>query len=172
MPVCLVGGLVTTCKDCGEEKSLDEFYMRPNGKPLSYCKECAKARTRSRYRKDVATHAHRARVGHYRRKYGITVEQFDEMYEKQGGKCFICEKEEATHVDHCHDSGDVRALLCNGCNSAIGLFKEDPDTMIAGAMYVLMHQGPTMYILDYVVLTAAIAGLIWAIWYVATGRAE
>ena len=128
MPVCLVGGLVKTCTKCGEEKPLDEFYKHKSYKDghQTSCKPCFSAQVNAR---------------RLERVYGITVAQFDEMYERQGGKCFICEKEEATHVDHCHDSGDVRALLCHGCNSAIGLFKEDADVMIAGAMYILMHQG-------------------------------
>ena len=132
-----------TCKDCGTEKPLDEFYANKKRKDgrATYCMPCANARSAAWRKNNPKKNAVHHRRSHLKKMYGITVEQYDEMYEKQGGKCFICEKEEATHVDHCHDSGDVRALLCNGCNSAIGMFKEDPDAMIAGAMYILMHQG-------------------------------
>jgi len=143
LPVRLVGCLVKTCARCGDEKPLNEFYANKKSKDGkgSYCRPCNNERTVEYRKANPEKYAGHQRRGHLKHKYGITVAQFDEMYERQGGKCFICEKEEATHVDHCHDSGDVRALLCHGCNSAIGLFKEDADVMIAGAMYILMHQG-------------------------------
>ena len=139
----VVGDFVKTCKRCGDEKPLDAFSVRSASKDgrQSYCKPCHNAVARARAAADPEKRALEQRRSYIKRTYGITVEQYDEMYERQGGKCFICENEEATHVDHCHDSGDVRALLCHGCNSAIGLMKEDPDILIAGAMYVLMHQG-------------------------------
>lgn len=131
------------CSDCGEVKPFDEF---PNNKgkkdgKRTHCKSCHNARNAAWRDANPEKEAASQRRRNLRNKYGLTVEQWDEMYERQGGKCFICENEEATHVDHDHSTGDVRALLCHGCNAAIGLFKEDPDAMIAGAMYILMHQG-------------------------------
>jgi hypothetical protein len=67
-----------------------------------------------------------------RRKYGITLAQYDELFEAQGGVCALCKKGETTKrrkkgegrerlaVDHCHDTGRVRGLLCFKCNTAIG----------------------------------------------------
>lgn len=73
--------------------------------------------------------------------YGITVEQYEEMLDKQDGKCAICKQFElrpkrmgkvtnglvATRlsVDHCHDTGRVRGLLCQRCNIAIGHLNHD-----------------------------------------------
>lgn len=68
------------------------------------------------------------------RRYGITPEWYDAKLEEQGGVCAICSKPEtavikgrtlALAVDHCHDSGAVRGLLCRACNSAIGMFNHD-----------------------------------------------
>lgn len=76
------------------------------------------------------------KVASYSRKYllkkrfstEMTPEKFNEMYEKQGGVCAICgSKEKGKHfsIDHNHDTGEVRGLLCNSCNMAIGHAKEN-----------------------------------------------
>jgi hypothetical protein len=61
-----------------------------------------------------------------KRKYGLTVEQFDRMAEAQGGRCKLCgkipkiSKIRGLHVDHSHTTGEVRALLCVSCNTVLG----------------------------------------------------
>jgi hypothetical protein len=86
-----------------------------------------------------------------REVYGITVEEYDGMLAAQDGKCAICRKDEAdeqrkdcleTHfsVDHCHSTGDVRGLLCNSCNLAIGKFSDDPVLLLRAASYLLKTQ--------------------------------
>ncbi len=61
-------------------------------------------------------------------KYGITADEFKQMFETQQGKCSICSEEPKTkrglHVDHDHETGKVRGLLCHGCNVALGSFKD------------------------------------------------
>ena len=52
-----------------------------------------------------------------RRKYGITVLDYDLLYSEQEGRCAICGGEKKLSVDHNHDTGTVRGLLCVGCNS-------------------------------------------------------
>src|SRR6266446_7060445 len=61
-------------------------------------------------------------------KYGLTRWQYWRLQDKQNGRCAICGElpnGRALHVDHCHDSKTVRALICHGCNIAIGMIKED-----------------------------------------------
>lgn len=64
-------------------------------------------------------------------RYGISIEQWNDMYEEQKGQCPICLLhmndcvEKQLHVDHCHKTGKVRGLLCSTCNKAIGLLKDD-----------------------------------------------
>lgn len=63
-----------------------------------------------------------------RAAYGIGVEDYDRMYEEQDGKCFICgEAHDLLHVDHNHDTGEVRKLLCTLCNTAFGKMRERVD---------------------------------------------
>jgi hypothetical protein len=77
--------------------------------------------------------------------YDLTVEDFEMLWDAQKGRCLVCDTDMLrTHrdsrsavVDHDHETGVVRALLCNNCNRAIGLLGDDSDRMIAAGMYVL-----------------------------------
>lgn len=81
-----------------------------------------------------------------KRQYGITVADYNRMFEKQGGVCAICKKPESARgnhgtarelaVDHCHDTGKVRGLLCTGCNTAIGKLRVSDDTLRNASAYL------------------------------------
>jgi hypothetical protein len=81
------------------------------------------------------------------RVYGITSAGYDEMLRTQGGVCAICgvfrlaKNRKYLHIDHDHTTGKVRGLLCNGCNSSLGLLKEDPMRMLHMIEYVAKHSG-------------------------------
>jgi len=62
------------------------------------------------------------------------------MLEMQQGMCAICQVEPAAHVDHDHDTGAVRELLCFNCNGGLGQFKDQPDVLRAAADYVERHR--------------------------------
>lgn len=86
------------------------------------------------------------------RKYGILNFSYDDylrLFEEQGGKCAICDKaiklkgkkrSEVAQVDHNHDTGKVRALLCHNCNKMIGC-GGTPDVLRLGADYLNRHDG-------------------------------
>jgi len=72
-----------------------------------------------------------------KKKYGLTIEQYDEMLQKQNNVCAICQepslsldprtnKVRRLAVDHCHKTGKIRGLLCSKCNKGIGLFRDNP----------------------------------------------
>lgn len=73
-------------------------------------------------------------------RYGLTSEQYYEMYKAQDGKCKICGCELADgkylHVDHDKETGEVRGLLCSKCNKGIGLFDEKPEVMEKAIKYI------------------------------------
>jgi len=76
-----------------------------------------------------------------KRNYGISIEDFDAMYEEQEGKCKICGSEKPKgrggfHVDHCHQSGAVRGLLCTSCNMMLGLASDDIGTLRNAIRYL------------------------------------
>lgn len=83
-----------------------------------------------------------------RRRYGITLEEYQSILERQGGVCAICGEKESRmirgkvthlHVDHNHQMGTVRGLLCHGCNAAVGLLKEDLDIFRSAIKYLKRH---------------------------------
>jgi len=82
-----------------------------------------------------------------KRKYGITPEQAQALYDQQEGKCAICDKpvsldnrdkpkSEHSAIDHCHKTGEVRGILCFHCNQGIGKFYDDPERLRKAAAYV------------------------------------
>ena len=133
------------CRKCGVEKDLEEFYKSGRkGRPEerhTECKECAKARVKANH---CPT---RARADDLRRHYGITLEDYDSMYETQNGQCAICGTTEPGGrwnrfaVDHDHETGVVRGLLCNNCNTALGLFQDSFSILHLAANYLDKHNG-------------------------------
>lgn len=71
-----------------------------------------------------------------KRRYGITPEDYESMLYRQGGCCAICGKEKPLQIDHCHDTGTVRGLLCFDCNTGIGKLNDDPDLLERAAAYL------------------------------------
>lgn len=110
-----------TCNDCREVKSQSEFYAGQG-----HCKVCNKIRNK-RWR-DANPGAHRLAYvkGHVRRKYGLSWEDYTRLFDRQKGECALCQSGHdllevgGLCVDHDHDTGKVRGLLCKGCNSALG----------------------------------------------------
>lgn len=68
--------------------------------------------------------------------YGITLEDYKKMCLEQDHKCLICNNISKLFVDHCHKTKKVRGLLCNSCNKALGLFKDNPKALERAAIYV------------------------------------
>lgn len=78
------------------------------------------------------------------RLYGITIDQFNEMFALQLGRCAICnihssELSKGLHIDHCHKTEKVRKLLCYRCNSILGYSKEDLKILNASIAYIKGH---------------------------------
>ena len=78
------------------------------------------------------------------RRYGLTPDDFEARVTAQGGVCAIClkppkGKRDRLCVDHCHDTGRVRGLLCHGCNASLGMLREDPDTIQRLLAYAILN---------------------------------
>ena len=122
-----------SCSDCKKIKQLKAFHndaSSKNGK-MSHCKSCKKD-----YEKE---HKVKPKIKKHRqdrefkrglfRNYGITVDQYQKMFNNQKGNCGICSKNQKVltrrlAVDHNHGTGHIRGLLCDGCNPGIGYFKD------------------------------------------------
>lgn len=71
-----------------------------------------------------------------KRRYGLTQADYDTMLAEQGGVCWICGTGGKLHVDHDHDTGKVRGLLCPDCNVGLGYFKDSPVALRRAAAYL------------------------------------
>jgi hypothetical protein len=75
-------------------------------------------------------------------RYGLYLEDLDEIYESQDHRCAICNVTEAEgpknrfHVDHDHESGEVRGLLCQNCNIGLGKFKDNVEFLEQAIAYL------------------------------------
>ena len=130
--------MLKTCKVCGVEKNISDFYTGRRD-----CKDCKNAAARKKYIDDPQTTQRnliRMRERAKERRYGINQEQFDQMLIDQDNKCKICSIEfkgtKYTHIDHCHDTNKVRGLLCNDCNMALGQFNDNTDIMDMSIKYL------------------------------------
>ncbi|MGY1761502.1 endonuclease VII domain-containing protein [Geodermatophilus sp. SYSU D00779] len=101
----------------------------------TYCLPCHNPRGRASREKVGGS-----RTYHLTRRYGITADEADEVLAAQGGLRAICRTEPAAHVDHDHDSGRVRELLCSTCNGGLGQSKDDPEVLRAAADHVERHR--------------------------------
>lgn len=87
---------------------------------------------------DYKTHHKDLRL---QRKYGITLEDYFEIIDRQDGQCAICstdisELDHTAHLDHCHETGRVRGVLCRRCNTGIGMLDDSADLLIKAAEYL------------------------------------
>jgi len=79
---------------------------------------------------------------HLKKYYGIALDQYDAMLAAQDNACAICRSTDAMdrwgrfHVDHNHETGVVRGLLCGNCNTALGKMKDDPARLQAAITYL------------------------------------
>ncbi len=77
--------------------------------------------------------------------YGISLERYNELFLKQNGVCAICRNKnikfkKSLSIDHCHRLNKVRGLLCDDCNLALGLMKDDIDNMKKAVIYLKKNQ--------------------------------
>jgi len=93
-------------------------------------------RKQSEYR---ATSTRDHRSDHLKRKFGLTIEGYNALLGSQGGRCAVCGREPGRsnlHVDHDHNTGKIRGLLCFRCNGGLGQFKEKPARLLRAADYL------------------------------------
>lgn len=125
------------CRKCGETWPLDDFYRQATSKDGrgAYCKLCNK-REVARY---ALSHPDQMRASKLRYKYGIDSLDYAAMFQGQGGVCALCGSPPSGKylaVDHCHETGRVRGLLCGRCNTGLGHFRDSQEVLLRAAEYV------------------------------------
>jgi hypothetical protein len=133
------------CKTCLKNRRLSSFYISYQGVSGAVysveCKECSCKRTVA-YGKQNKEKRKSATIKH---KYGITLEDYNTMLKKQDYKCGICKDPLNTkkrfNIDHNHNSGYVRGLLCSFCNWGLGHFKESIENLNNAVKYLEESSG-------------------------------
>lgn len=137
----LISRGLSWCSLCRSAVPLSDFGPAS----LSRCRKCNAARV-----KQCATESSKKKARSQRliNEYGIDGEWYEKKYESQDGLCGICRKWHPKSwevksgglvVDHCHETGKVRDLLCGRCNNAIGQFKEDKTSLVMAINYLWKH---------------------------------
>lgn len=70
---------------------------------------------------------------------GVTFATYDSLLKSQGGRCAICgglNDSRRLAIDHCHNTGKIRGLLCRACNTGLGSFRDDPHLMLSAIAYL------------------------------------
>jgi len=143
------------CRSCGIEKELKDFDTKAYGR-LGTTASCTVCRDRFRDRinervertkernKEYKKKNNNARRYSLKNKYGIDIEQYDNILEKQNNLCAICGKpndgKKSFSVDHDHKTNKVRGLLCTSCNLGLGNFKDTIKLLASAARYLIKNK--------------------------------
>lgn len=133
------------CSMCQIEKSIDNFYSHKSSKGgrRSYCKQCHKDKMSGWNKENVD----RKREMQLKRNFNMTLEDYNNILERQGGCCGICGSNENISggrsiqfaVDHCHTSQRIRGLLCTKCNRSLGQLGDTYDSILKVLKYLETH---------------------------------
>jgi hypothetical protein len=122
------------CTLCKQDLPSTNFYRQ--GKYLaSRCKDCVSSHRKANYNSELENARQR------KKNYGVSAEQYDEMLKRQNYSCKLCNKtvednKQRLAVDHCHDTGKVRGLLCSTCNLGLGYFLDDASLLSKAIRYL------------------------------------
>jgi len=145
------------CRRCGDDLPISAFdtYPKYNKRyAKSMCTVCDREKKREwraenpekvkkqnkKSNSKRTTEQHRK--SDLRKKYGMTLEDFETMIAKQGHLCAICSTDlselntKNVHIDHCHTNGHVRGILCRKCNVGLGFFMDNKENLRSAIEYL------------------------------------
>ncbi len=125
------------CRECKTDKTLDCFSPSKIKNNDLICRPCVNKKTRDYFN----AHPDLRRHHKFMERYGINIGDYNKMFADQNGRCLLClrhqnELPKSLRVDHNHLTGKVRGLLCEHCNIAIGLLRENVEVMQRAINYV------------------------------------
>jgi hypothetical protein len=132
------------CPKCCEWLPRSAFYASRAERDglASYCKKCTARYTAVWQAAHPDRYAHLGRRWRLWNNYGVSLDGYRQMLTDQGGRCAVCGTTDPGRqydnwaVDHDHQTGRVRGLLCRACNTALGLLGDDPDRLRRAALYL------------------------------------
>jgi len=130
------------CPTCKEDKPIQDYW-----KGQYSCIPCTKEKQKNRW----ASRSPKKRLyQHLKYKYGVTEEKLAETLEKQNNACAICKellpdllvyenRRRGYAIDHNHDSGEFRGILCTHCNTLLGMAKDNEEILLAAVDYLQVN---------------------------------
>lgn len=129
--------------DCGNEKIVGFSQMTSGRAKSCGCLQLRKGKDAPAYKHGRSATKEYDLELHMRRNYGMDFKQYEEMLFSQDGKCAICKAEPPKdqhktrlNIDHCHTTGKVRGLLCDCCNRALGLMRDNTELLGKAIQYL------------------------------------
>lgn len=133
-----------TCRTCKIEKTISGNFTRHSKGSLRLDCNACRSRAWTESNKNPAKKEHRKKISknsRLKKTYGISTERYNELFSLTKGCCYICGLHQSTFnkalaVDHCHETGKVRGLLCSNCNLGLGLFKDSVENLFKAQNYL------------------------------------
>lgn len=135
------------CYKCGITKPSEAFCKNKTQRDnlACECRACQKVYRTQALEKDYLGTRLKQRKNNLKQMFGMSIEEYDEKLNKQDGVCKICGLEcvsgKRLAVDHDHETGKIRDLLCSNCNGGLGKFQDNPELLIKAADYLRKHSG-------------------------------
>lgn len=133
------------CTKCTERKSIDQFSKRTAHRTgyKAWCKSCDSIAFTAHRKANLDSSRERERISQYKSIYGLDPELAKILANKDNriAPCPICNQTEHLVLDHDHQTGVVRSLICSSCNTMLGLARESIDTLYGAIMYLKKHKG-------------------------------
>lgn len=137
-----ITGYTYRCKECRRKQSYKWAHENPDKVKEANLKNRQKRKEFYSSPDGIIS----SRKTHLKRKYGISLDEYNVQLEKQEFKCALCggnethDKHKVLAVDHCHKTGKIRGLLCFKCNSGLGSFNDDINLLIKAITYLKIHE--------------------------------
>jgi len=129
------------CNKCKEFKELTEFYKDKSRKDglQCYCNSCKRICQKENPQDPI-----KCRSDYLKKTYKISLIDYDNILISQNNVCAICGEtpdiKRNLDIDHCHETGKVRGILCHHCNKALGHFKDDSDIILKAYNYLIKNK--------------------------------
>lgn len=136
------------CSKCGTEKERTEYYphSKTKDKLRADCKKCTYKAVRIRVEQNPEKYKPPKRNSWLMRKYGLSNEDYEKMLYLHASSCGICGSKDPKGkrkyfcIDHNHETGKIRGLLCQHCNTALGCFQDKQDVLQKAINYLRLYE--------------------------------
>lgn len=146
-----MSSLSKICNKCYIEKDITNFYFRTDtNKYRNTCNDCRNKYNLELYHKNEKQKENHRKASwkhQIKKNYGITPEEYYDMLDEQEGRCKMCNTHiddlpiHNLYVDHCYTTGRIRGLLCNSCNTGLGMFRDRQDLLLKAKEYLDDSEG-------------------------------